>query len=333
MHEPFPEMNFLSLRMDGYRETVPPVLPNTFLGGSAPRLRSLTLEHIPFPTLPRLLLSSNDLVNLRLYRIPHSGYISPEAMATCISALTSLTILSIGFESPASRPDPRTQRPPPLTPAVLPALTSFHFHGVSEYLEDLMARIDAPLIYSVQITFFNQLVFDIQQLPRFIRHAPALMLYESAKMNIYADEIVMALSSMTRSSFKGSLTFRISCRGLDWQVSSMVQICNQLSFILSSIEQLNINGLIWRDNDMDETQWLELFHPFTSVQTLASHDSSYVQSLIESALRELNGESATQVLPALEKLQLPWYRKSHPDTWPFIIARQDSDHPVVVRLF
>jgi hypothetical protein len=54
--------------------------------------------------VPRLLSSSIDLVNLQLYRIPHSGYISPEAVATSVSALTRLTYVSIGFESPASRP-------------------------------------------------------------------------------------------------------------------------------------------------------------------------------------------------------------------------------------
>ncbi|KAH9952358.1 hypothetical protein BGW80DRAFT_680353 [Lactifluus volemus] len=174
MQKPFPELESLSLRMK-YPDGAVPALPNTFLGGSAPRLRSLQFDRIPFSTLPRLLLSSNDLVNLTLDRIPQNGYISPEAMATCVSALTSLTYLSIGFKSPASRPDPITRPPPPLTRAVLPALTNFYFRGVSEYLEDLIARIDAPLLHCVVILFFNQLVFDIQQLTRFIGHAPALM--------------------------------------------------------------------------------------------------------------------------------------------------------------
>ncbi|KAH9971580.1 hypothetical protein BGW80DRAFT_445746 [Lactifluus volemus] len=111
MQEPFPGLVFLSLTQ---REGIVPALPNTFLGGSAPRLRSLHLTRIPFPTLPQFLLSSNDLVDLSLLKIPQNGYISPEAMATCVSALTRLTKLSIGFESPASRPDPTTRRPRPL---------------------------------------------------------------------------------------------------------------------------------------------------------------------------------------------------------------------------
>jgi hypothetical protein len=187
MEEPFPVMDLLFLRIDDSLETAP-ALPNTFLGGSAPRLRSFNLRNIPFPTLPRLLLSCNDLVELSLKQIPHSGYISPETMAICISAMASLDHLSIRFKSPASRPDPRNRHPPPLTRAILPALTKFDFRGT---LEDLVARIDAPLLDSVEITFFNQLVFDIRQFPRFIAYAPELMSCDMAQINIYDDRVEM----------------------------------------------------------------------------------------------------------------------------------------------
>jgi hypothetical protein len=319
MQEPFPAMDFLFLQIKGTVSALP-IVPNTFLGGSAPRLRSLTLDGIPFPTLPQLLLSSNDLVDLALDRIPQNGYISPEAMATCISASTRLTNLSIGFISPTSRPDPAIRHPPPLTRVVLPALTKFDFHGVSQYLEDLMARTDAPLLRAAHITFFNQLIFDIQQLPRFIGHAPALMPFYTARIKF--DSIYVAFSSRRRSSINEVLKFKIPCIGLDWQVSSVAQICNQLSFVLSSIEELyiegfGINGSLGRV-DMDETQWLELFQPFTAVQTLRISDN--IQSRVLSALRGLSGELATQVLPALEELQLGGYYHAS-DNWPFIIAR------------
>ncbi|KAH9971588.1 hypothetical protein BGW80DRAFT_1561586 [Lactifluus volemus] len=208
MQEPFPAIEYLSLRM--VTGTVS-ALPNTFLGGSAPRLRSLHLHRIPFPTLPLLLLSSNDLVDLSLSRIPHSGYIPPEAMAMCISALTSLTDLSIGFESPASHPDPITRRPPPLTRAILPALTNFDFYGVSEYLEDLMTRTDAPLLQRVKITLFNQLVFDIQQLTRFIDYAPALRPYYRALIHT-VDSFGITFWPRRQSSIGKSLSFNISCK-------------------------------------------------------------------------------------------------------------------------
>src|SRR6266852_8667608 len=71
--------------------------------GSAPRLQYLRLERVPIPGLPKLLLSATDLVHLSLCRIPHSGYISPEAMVTCLSTLPRLKRLYLKFESPRSR--------------------------------------------------------------------------------------------------------------------------------------------------------------------------------------------------------------------------------------
>jgi hypothetical protein len=44
-----------------------------------------------------------------------------------------------------------------------PTLTYFMFIGVSEYLEDLVDWIDAPLLNHLDIAFFHQLVFDAPQ--------------------------------------------------------------------------------------------------------------------------------------------------------------------------
>ena len=86
MQVPFQELESLTLS-SGFGESYP-VLPDSILGGSAPRLRYLGLSFIPFPALPKLLMSATHLVNL--YNIPRSGYISPDAVATCLSVLTSL---------------------------------------------------------------------------------------------------------------------------------------------------------------------------------------------------------------------------------------------------
>jgi hypothetical protein len=142
LQQPFPTLTLLRL---GLKDEAVPVDPDLFLGGSAPRLQTLSLDHIPFPGLPKLLLSATHLVQLCLLGIPHSGYISPEAMATCLSGLTRLEYLEIEFESPQSRPDhwQNSRRPPLPTRNPLPVLTVLLFKGVSEYLEDLVVRIDA----------------------------------------------------------------------------------------------------------------------------------------------------------------------------------------------
>jgi F-box-like len=54
--KPFPVLTNLHLGL--YAKSTPaPVLPDAFLGGCAPHLRSLQLSGIPFPALPKLLLS------------------------------------------------------------------------------------------------------------------------------------------------------------------------------------------------------------------------------------------------------------------------------------
>ena len=40
-----------------------------------------------------------------------------------------------------------------------------NFKGVGKYLEDLLAWVNVPILNSVQITFFNQLIFSTSQLP------------------------------------------------------------------------------------------------------------------------------------------------------------------------
>jgi hypothetical protein len=144
------------------------VLPDTLLGESAPRLQSLHLNNVPFPAIRKLLLSTTDLVTLHLSDIPDSGYISPETMVTCLCALIQLESLLLRFRTPRPRPDQTSRRLPPLTRAVVHALTSLQFVGVSEYLEEGVARIHASVLHIVGITFFNQLIFDIPRVPQFL---------------------------------------------------------------------------------------------------------------------------------------------------------------------
>ncbi len=143
MQEPFPVLRALSFRYVENDRDAPPVVLGALLGGSAPRLQAITLWRVPFPTLPELLLSTKDLVKLNLDKITSAGYISLEALATCLSMLKGLEHIGVGFQSVNSFPSLTNRSPPPLTRAVLPALKTFVFEGVSEYSEDLIARIDA----------------------------------------------------------------------------------------------------------------------------------------------------------------------------------------------
>jgi len=65
MQKPFLELTDLRLAIYGDDGLVP-ILPDSFLGGTAPRLLSLDLFNVPFPALPKLLLSATHLVYLSL---------------------------------------------------------------------------------------------------------------------------------------------------------------------------------------------------------------------------------------------------------------------------
>ena len=171
MEHPFPELTHLWIK------SYPPiqnVIPCSFLGGSAPCLQDLSLIDIPFPTLPELLLSATNLVRLQYNSIPRSGYISPQAMVTGLSALTRLQTLWLTFP-PESRSYRAIRIPPPHTRTLLPALTYLCFRGVPEYMEDLVVQIDAPLLDGIEITLFHQEVLEVSQLAKFVCRVESLV--------------------------------------------------------------------------------------------------------------------------------------------------------------
>jgi len=276
------------------------------------------LDGIPFPALPKLLLSTTDLGSLYLESIPHSGYISPEAMVTCLSSLTRLFELAIQFRSPQSRPDRSSLGPSRLTspPArtILPTLIYLRFKGVSEYLEGLVSRFDAPLLHNIEITFFNQLVFDILQLPKFLRRTETFTALDRAEVVLETSTINVKLP-LKIATVDTALGFKleISCRALDWQLSSLAQVCELCLPSLSNLEHLDIREHpdtqpLWQD-DMEDTQWLELLQTFVTVKNL--YLSNKVASCVSPALQGLSEERATDMLPMLQALVLDG--PSHPD--------------------
>src|SRR6266851_5169352 len=215
----FPALAHLNLSLyDDDDDGTAPVISDSILGGSAPRLQYITLIGIPFPALPKLLLSTTDLVFLYLRSIPHSGYISPEAIVACLSSLTRLESLGLEFQSPRSRPSRTSRLRPPLTRTILPTLTHIRFKGVTEYLEDLVARIDVPLLAEIWITFFNQLVFDILQLPKLVFRTKELTAFNRANVVLGANSTNVTLFLQTATVDTTRLRLETSCRALDWQL-------------------------------------------------------------------------------------------------------------------
>jgi len=329
MQVPFPALTHLEMSSSDESVTV---FPDSFLGGYAPRLEFLWLNRIPFPGLPKLLVSATHIVQLYLVNISRSGYFSPEAMLNG-STLTSLVALHLDFQSPQSGPDWASRRPPPPTRSVLPFLTNVLFKGLSEYLEDIVARIDAPRLKYLDITLFNQILFDTPQFIQFISRTPTLKALEKARVGFADGAARINLSSLT-SDF-GEVTVKILCRELDWQVSSLEQVCTLCLPPLSMAADLYIymdKVGYWRDN-VENTLWLELLDPFPAVKNL--YLSKQVASRILPALQELVGDRATEVLPTLHNIFLEGLQPSGPvqegiGIGEIIAARQVTGHTIAV---
>ena len=343
MQKSFPELTGLLLSS---RDEMAPVVPDSFLGGSAPRLEFLLLHRISFPGLPKLLLSTTHLDYLYLDDIPHSGYISPDAMATALSTLINLRRLALEFQSPRSHPDLASRRPPPPTRLVLPSLTYFQFKGVTDYFDDLVTRIDTPLLGMLQIVFFNQIIFDTPQFIQFISRTPKLKVLEQAHIIFETRAAGIRLIS---TSGQPEFCVKIPCEKLDWQVSSLEQVCSSCLPPLSMLEDLYIyqntipqiattDSLVSAEHDIgntldniENTLWLELLHPFTAVKNF--YLSKQFAPHIMLALQELDGGGTTEVLPTLQNIFLEDFQQSgpvHEAVGQFVAMRQVTSHDIAV---
>jgi hypothetical protein len=334
MQVPFPELAAMQLSSQG---GTAPVIPDSFLGGSAPALQFFESFGVPFPGLPKLLLSATNLVHLGLYGIPHSGYISPNAIVTLLSVLSSLEALVFSnvFEPPESRPDWESRSLPPPKRFILPTLHDFWFTGVTEYLEELVTRIDAPQLLDMRINLVNQIDFDCPRLAEFIHRTPTLRARDRAhvEFDYYSTRISVTLQARSKT-----LEIGISCGERDRQLSSVARVCNSSLPPLPTVEdlyierrQLESSQLVWINNDIENTLWLELLLPFTAVKNL--YLSKEFAPDIATVLQELVGDRMTEVLPSLQNIFVEGLEPSglfQENIGQFVAARQRSDHPIAL---
>ncbi|KAI0267210.1 hypothetical protein BGY98DRAFT_1102235 [Russula aff. rugulosa BPL654] len=294
MQEPFLALTSLELTWNDEEKAMITQGSDSFLGGFAPRLQKLTLSGIPIPFLglQKALLSANDLVELRLQNIPHLVYFSPDAIVTCLSASTNLELLELIFQSPRSRPVREKRR-------------------VNEYLEDIVAQIDAPLLDELSIIFFHQLPFYTRQLAQFIGRAPKLGGRNEAHV-VFSEHAVRVTLLLPSQPLSGEeVKLEVLCKHPDMQLLSATQLCT-LSFpqaFIRTVEHLYIverqysSKPHW-ETDIQKSEWLGLLHPFTNVKDL--YLSEKIVTLIAPGLRELVGGKMPQIF-VLEGLLMEGY--------------------------
>ena len=285
------------------------VVPDSFLGGAAPQLQWFTLQSIPFPALPTLLSSTTNLGELQLSGIPRSGYISPEAMVNCLSAMPRLSTLRFEFDSPESFPNDESQHHPPLARATLPALRDLFFGGVNEYFEDLIARIDTPVIRDLDITFFHQPFYDFSQLSQFIGRIEAFKSPADASATLLHGAAEVSVSARTRTNEEPAPVLRlgIRCDELHLQLRYFVQVCSSSMLPFFDAEYLAISSV----DQLQRTQsepiaenflWLDLLHSFSAVKILKIDKN--ILTPVAHALKEVVKERITEVFPAIQDLSI-----------------------------
>ena len=332
--KPFPALIDLDLRSN---ETVLP-LSDSFLGGSAPRLRSIRLYSVPFPGIPKLLSSTSELIHLDLWNVPESGHISPELMLTSLSSLARLKTLRLGFRS---RSGPESRHPSPQIHVVLHNLTQFWFQGVSEYLEGFVAHIDAPLLHSVRITLSNLLPFDISELPQFINRSEKFRSLNPTRADLAfsTNTVEFTLSSQTETETADGimLALSISFREPFWPLS-LSHVFGLSLPPLATAERLDIRmeahwsrRFRWQ-HDPQNIQWIYLLRPFTAVKNLYLFEAAARR--VVPALEEAAKGTVYNVLPALQNIFLQGLQP----TWPakeatglFASARQPSGRAITVH--
>jgi hypothetical protein len=211
------------------------------------------------------------------------------------------------------------------------------FTGVSEYLEDLVARIDVPLLHSLNMAFFHQLIFDTPQLAQFISrsgrrqkdeaHNEAHVTFSISRVHVWLPEPI-----------DSELQVGVLCRQSDWQLSAAAQVCSS-SFpqaFIPTVEHLYISEYIlgedpWRQDDIESSELLELLHPFTGVKDLFL--SQIFAAHVAPVLQEFIVEGANDVLPSLQSIHLEGLEPSGvvpKAIEQFITARHISGHSIAV---
>jgi hypothetical protein len=160
------------------------------------------------------------------------------------------------------------------------------------------------------ITFFNDTVFDTPHCIQFIGRTPMSRTLEKAHITFWPHNAKINFSSRTPGYESGAFDVGILCRGSDWQVSSLEQVCNSCLLLSSKLEDFYTHEAgaggpiplryqeLDRKDDIENGLWLELLHPFTAVKNL--YLSEKFATRIAPALQELVGDRTTEVLPALQ---------------------------------
>jgi hypothetical protein len=296
IERPFSELENLVL-LSRHRELQ--TLPSAFQWGL--HLHTLHLTGVAIPALPELLFPSTGLVDLQLHNIPKLAYFSPEAFVDSLSGMAQLRTLSLHFLSTC--PQDHLGSPPPRPPLsgeriVLPALTYLKYRGTSQYLDSVVARLNAPRLRDLDITFLCQRMMDVSQLGQFLSRIETQK--SCCQAEILSSQRTISIS-FNRPEAHACLKLEVPCSKLALQLWYMAQICRYLSTFLLGVENLRI-GVTQPpsgqdDGDIGEWLWPWLIRPFRGTKWVHLSGSWTTNIVLALCLPQYGA-----VLPALHKL-------------------------------
>ena len=331
MQKPFPTLKYLHIVLEDEYASAP-VLLDGFLGGSAPGLKKIVFSGVPYPALPTLLLSASGLVELDLHSIPPISYISPEAIVTSLDALPRLERFSIEFNSLTTSRSDRIYSPP-ITQSVLPALTSFRFRGLNEYLEDLVSRIDCPQLSAISLVYLNPPIdFLATRLVEFVDRSvgPRSTVFRRAYVVVCNRIATFTLYHAKYPSLDPCShwpRFTRDSEAIHWQVTHMAQVLSRVSATLSNVVHLELyKGP--HHGCMDRVEWQRLLRQFSSVRTLKVGWARGLAKRMAHTLEDLIEERVVELFPFLELIFLQGQPTSSIEN--FVALRQLSGHFVTV---
>ena len=330
----FPALEYLRLESPDPESESPP-LPVGFLGSSAPRLSHIHLTGVAFPTLPQFLLSTRDIVSLQLESVSESGYFSPEALSISLSMMTQLKSLIIEF-LPSASSDIESTGQPMAVRAVLPALNKFCFAGDRAYLDDLISRLDSPILERS----LNPSAFETQQLLRFTSHPSSNVIFHQSFLLL--EEKVFSIKHSRASSIPLNhavlyiVSEEINLEIVHEEINSaatLPYIFARHSLDLHAVQRIDMKSFLprspWLDpDDISLEMWIVFFIQLTSAKVLEV--AGVFVPIIGSVLERLPLTLVQTVLPALNDLYVGTCETLRPFEH-FARRRRASGSPITVH--
>ncbi|KAH9066118.1 hypothetical protein EDB83DRAFT_2381522 [Lactarius deliciosus] len=163
---------------------------------------------------------------------------------------------------------------------------------------------------------------DASHLGRFIERVGTQMSLSRADVETSVDAISISFANSTASARKSApLRFHIACKQLDWQLSSMAQVCDQFSPFLFRVNRLRINMAHSPSgqDDVDGGQWLDLIRAFVGATGFRVTSKLMTATFKLCALDPVE-EGHTIVLPSLHHLRAENRRAMDVPSWDALLS-------------